>query len=101
MSKPSGKVVSSIADKNRHATWNDLQDLRRGLQGHVDVKIDKAVGGLEKRMDERFDRVEADISTIKAALEQIQCAVMVPDQTPPKGPVKKGLGVISNSRRRS
>ena len=60
----------ALAQGNRPVTWNDLQDLRRGLQAYVDVKIDI----LEKRfdaVDERFDKLDERFDKLEAMLESV------------------------------
>ena len=39
---------------HRLTTWQDLQDLRKGLRGSVDVKF----GELENRLNQRMDAIE-------------------------------------------
>lgn len=58
--------------KDVPATWGDIQDLRRGLQGYIDVKIDSKIDGLKEDMIARFDDVDRRFNDIDARLNAIQ-----------------------------
>lgn len=60
------KVVQFPPVGARPVVWDDIQDLRRGLQGYIDVKID----GLRDEVNARFDTLEARFDKIERILEE-------------------------------
>ena len=71
--------MSSDISRQRYntspATWQDIQDLRRVMQGHIDTKII----GLKSYVDEEvkavhasFDKLEASINELKELIRRKQ-----------------------------
>ena len=50
---------------DRPVTWNDLQDLRRGLEGVIDVKI----GATETLINAHLDAQDKQIADIRSILK--------------------------------
>ena len=53
---------------HRLTTWQDLQDLCKGLRGYVDVKL----GELERRLNQRMDAIEARMDRLEARMDAIE-----------------------------
>ena len=59
------RPIEKTRYNNDPATVEDIQDLRRGLQDHIDTKIIGLKGRLEERMDALENRIKAmEITTI-------------------------------------
>ena len=74
MAREKKVVPIEEAQGNRAATWNDLQDLRRGLQGYVDVKVDDLKEYCDKRFDTlegRFDNLEGRFDALEGKVDTI------------------------------
>ena len=64
--------VQPILPNRAPATKGDVQDLRRGLQSYIDVKMDAMEERIELKFDKvetRFDLLEEQIADIKKLLE--------------------------------
>ena len=53
---------------NEPATWQDIQDLRRAMQGHIDTKII----GLKNHVDEEFKAVHASVNKLEASINELK-----------------------------
>lgn len=64
--------MSSDPSRQRYntepATWQDIQDLRRVMQGHIDTKII----GLKRYVEEEFKAVHASVDKLEAGVNELK-----------------------------